>query len=377
MLRTGAAIVIAPILFFVLEGNAHGGLISYDISQVNFELGANSEANSDWGHVTFTYDPSPGIQYFNLTMNGRWAAINVPVSSNVGVDVGHQRGVSFSLGNTVGTDVTSGVFQATLMPEPLSVAPTGGSTLVVADTAVTVGSLNEPPGAPGTAPTLDFTGFGPVGRIRRSAYIDGMHNQAAGVDECGPAAFSNSIWYLNDKYHLGIPPNKFDIPAMKTATNWRAPTVQNGQPVPGTGGTSGDFVGGKRAAVAQWVTTTVVLPTDPGFMDTIFNAVAEGCDVEILSRGHIATVTGLVQGNDDSWSIDVSHDVMQGKPGGNEVETIKFDPDIDRIARGGYGFNLKGFVIECPVPEPGAGTVLVVLGTWPLKRPRRGTLRRV
>src|SRR4029077_10025536 len=99
--------------------------------------------------------------------------------------------------------------------------------------------------------------------------------------------------------------------------------------------------------VAQWVTTTVVLPTDSGFMDTVFNELAAGCDVEILSRGHIATVTGLVQGNDGSWAIDVSHDVMQGKPGGNEVETIKFDPDIDRIARGGYGFNLKlieGFV---------------------------------
>jgi hypothetical protein len=372
-----AVVVVTIVYFMAVHTEVRAALLSFDISQVNFELGADSVANSDWGHVSFSYDAAPGIQYFNLTMNNRWAAINVPVLSNVGIDVGRQRGVSFSLGNAVGTDVTSGVFRATLTPAPLSAAPSGGSTLPVTDTSVTVGSLEESPGPPGPAPTLDFTNFAAPGRPSRSTSIDGARNQNCGVDECAPAAFSNSIWYLNDKFHLNIPPNKFNIPAMKTATHWRAPTVQNGQPVPGTGGTSGDWVGGKREAVSQWIKTTEVSTLDAGFMDTVYDALAEGCDVEIRATGHIAVVTGLSEGADGSWAIDVGHDVLQGQSGGVEVETIKYNPSEDRLANGGYGFNLKlvrSFIIECPVPEPASISMIGLIGAWSLKRPRRARL---
>ncbi len=179
--------LLAIVLTTAVPANA--GLLGLSFSQADFDLGPNSQANSDWGFADLLWDGS-GVQYFNVSVNGSWQIQNAPLFS----DDGSSRNLSynFSLGNTVGMDVLALNYVANIGTSPLFSAPTGTPVAApVANINVAVGGqggffgpvTNAAPwiGAPPTNPSPD-------------PFIKtGIPNQESDTLACEPTAYSNSL----------------------------------------------------------------------------------------------------------------------------------------------------------------------------------------
>src|SRR5262249_37019989 len=142
---------------------------------------------------------------------------------------------------------------------------------------------------------------GAVAAGETGATNDTFPNQDCGEKECTPAAVSNSLMFLNDKFSLGIDAAELTIAKMKAATGW--------QP----GGTNQDtWFKTKKAYVAskKWrITTSVINPTS---LADVVTAVKNRCDVELVTSGHTAAVVGIVQQANGNYPIEGAHDPDQG-----------------------------------------------------------------
>lgn len=327
----------------LLPPNGTAGLIGVDLAQVNFNQGADSLSNSNWGSATVAFTGQPSFQYFNLVVNGSWQVHDFPVWSLGGL--GSQSQVfNFSLGNTVGQNVSSVQYVTSMTNTPLGTAPAGIPVLAsVSDREVTVGGLDGPLGTiPGAVPLIG-------GVPANWAFNMGMPNQDVGVNECAPGAFSNSLMWLDDRNaNITIPANLKSVEGLKGLTNWLPD------------GALADAWVGKGDALEAYVTTRFI---PPGLIAEALAEMKQGEDIEVWGDHHAAVAVGLIQ-LDGTWAIDVSHDTQQGEIGGTLIEPITFDPATGLLAGGAPGFfagaRLRGFVDESPpVPEPSA---LVLMG---------------
>ncbi|BCW98607.1 MAG: hypothetical protein KatS3mg024_1434 [Armatimonadota bacterium] len=342
---------VLVVLCVMLSAPATAGLVSFDVHQTDFVMGDYSQANSDWGLVKITYDWSAGeqLQYFNLVVDGRWEVQNAPLFTS-SLSSSRNISINFSLGNVVGSPVERVQCLATVGTDWLMSMPSGPPAEVsVSKYAVTVGGVGNP-GPISSASS--WTG----GKVADEAHNWGMPNQDCDVSECVPAAFSNSLQWLNRKHpSLNIPPDKMSIEGLKGPTRWEPPRVDSkGYPIPGTGGCPPGHWQGKGDALKDYVTTRMFAPNE---LSKVFQEMKAGQDIELVGRRHVAVVESIAVNEDGTYTLEISHDIQQGMPGGTTTQPLRIDPTTGKLLNSAYGFekdeSIYGFVVECPViPEP-------------------------
>jgi hypothetical protein len=335
---------LIPIFLVVCAAVAQGGIISVSFSQIDFQQGVDSVVDSDWGSVALEYDGSSDFLYFNLVVNDSWQVQDIPVWSLNGSSGTQAMTFNFSLGNTAGTDVTSLAYIATLTSAPLNSAPAGTSVNAnVGDREVTVGGLDGLLGAIPSATSL-------IGGIPVNwGFNLNMINQEVGVNECAPGAFSNSLNWLKDKWELNDLED-ISLDDLKKATDWTEE---------GCGVDSWKL---KGDVFSDMITTRFFNPQD---LDKVIEELKKNQDVELWGHHHAAVVSGIIEHLDGTYTIYVTHDTLQGQAGGCVTEPITYNPATGLVTGGAPGFFdgniIRGFVVECPVPAPGA-VFLAVIG---------------
>lgn len=340
------------VLCLMLPASTTAGLISVDVYQTDFVMGDHSQANSDWGLVNVFYDWNGGeqLQYFNLLVDGRWEVRNAPLFSSP-LTSSRSISVNFSLGNAVGSLVETAQCLATVGTDWLVEMPSGTPTEVnVSKIAVTVGGRGIPWGPISAA--YSWSG----GQVVAEAHNWGMGNQDCEVDECSPAAFSNSLQWLNLNHpSFDIPPDKMSIEGLKGPMKWKAPKTDSlGNPIPGTGGTPLDDWEGKRDALKAYVTTRKFSASE---LSKVLYEMKQGQDIELLGWTHAAVVESISLNADGTYTLGINHDMQQGTPGGTSTQMLTIDPATGKLLNSAYGFKagdtIDGFVVECPIiPEP-------------------------
>ena len=250
----GAALMAVWALALVTAGPALGTITNLTFSQTNFNQGAWSVAESEWGLLDADFTGASGLQYLNLVVDGQWVVRNAPLISSEGVGVTHQAGLNFDLGNARGTDVTSLDYTVDLGASLLIAAPTGPAvTAPVGNVNVTVGGRGGGLGTIAQAVGA-MIGWLPVDW----AFNSGMTNQDVGVDECVPGAFSNSLNWLAGRYGMDLPADAISVDGLKGPTHWNPPQVTPpelddfGDPIPGTGGDPIPGTGGTPVDGSDW-----------------------------------------------------------------------------------------------------------------------------
>jgi hypothetical protein len=189
-------------------------------------------------------------------------------------------------------------------------------------------------------------------------------NQPCGINECAPAAVSNSLNYLNNKHDLGMSSASISIATMKIATGWSS----GGAP-----GLSSPYPWWERKKDYMEdndypITTTIYKAAE---VDLLFlkDELKRGQDIELRVPGHVLMVVGIAKQSDGKYNIHVAHDINQGASGGEVVEILEYDPSLGYLTRGGvYYRDMENsrFVVECPIeptiPFTPIGPIIVTVG---------------
>jgi hypothetical protein len=305
--------------------------VSLRFAQLNFNLDGHETKNSSWGSAALGYESARTILYFNLAANKRWVVRNVPVPATTGRA---NWSFGFDLGVNQGTDVTTLEYAYELTSNVLTTMPGDFKRASVTDRSVVMAPgfvegkplLRDPPDAESGDSVAD------------SAFHEGeFPNTGASLNECVPAAVSNSLKFLNAKYKLGLTDEKMSIPTMREATGWDL-----------------------RGCGFGWYKTKEKYMNDNGYgvttrkitdFDQIITEIKAGQDVELCGDWHCAAVTGIAKLADGKYVLYVAHDTAQGEKGGEIYEKIIYDPETKKF-EGSPGFfdgsGFSYFVVECP-----------------------------
>ncbi len=305
--------------------------VSLRFAQLDFDLGGQETKNSAWGSAELGYENARTILYFNLAINKRWVVRNIPVPA---WEKDARWTFGFDLGVNQGTDVTTLEYAYELTADVLTTMPADFKRASVTDRSVVMASgfvegkpiLQDPPDAELGDSVAD------------SAFHAGeFPNTGASLNECVPAAVSNSLHFLNAKYKLGLTEEEMSIPTMREATGWDP-----------------------RGCGFGWYKTKEKYMNDNGYgvttrritdFDQIIKEIKDGQDVELCGDWHCAAVTGIARLTDGKYVIYVAHDTAQSEKGGEIYEKITYDPDTKKF-EGSPGFfdgsGFSYFVVECP-----------------------------
>ncbi len=102
-------------------------------------------------------------------------------------------------------------------------------------------------------------------------------NQKAGLNECVPAALSNSLKWLNKKHNLGMKDEDLSIASMKKAVKWQ-PT-----------GAGEQWASLKKKFRPDLITTTTQQ------IEEVVKAFERKCDVELEAGDHVAALVGITR----------------------------------------------------------------------------------
>jgi hypothetical protein len=306
--------------------------VSLWFAQLDFDLDGHETKNSAWGTATLGYESASTILYFNLTVGRRWVVRNIPVPAST-----RRQNLTFGfdLGVTKGTDVTTLDYAYDLTSNLLTTMPGDFKRASVNDRLyiMSPGFQDGKPILP-DPPDVEFGDS-----VADSAVHEGVFpNTGALLDECVPAAVSNSLHFLNAKYKLGLTDREMSIPTMKEAT---------------------DFELGKGCPYG-WYKTKEKYMNDNGYgvttrkitdFDQIIKEIKAGQDVELCGDWHCAAVYGIARLANGKYVIYVAHDTAQGKDDGEIYEKIMYDPETGKFEGSpGYfdGSGFSYFVVECP-----------------------------
>jgi len=311
--------------------------------QVDFDFEGMYEANTEYGCLELSFIGQPDVLYLNLAVNGIWKLMNVPILSNKGINVLQTQSVIFDLGEPRGADVTSLNYAYSLTPAIASIPVTYTQAPVQA-TDFILWSGFQGGGGPVPLPFAgDMTGGGLLGSASHD--LNYFPNQDCGINECAPAAVSNSLKFLNAQNNLGMTDGATSIDTMKIALGWS----------PMVGVTSNwfslknDFMQANNYPINT--TGSFSLPN----MDNLTDSIAAGCDVEFGVRypgggpgkGHIVAVTGISKLDNGKYAVQLTHDTKQGLPGGTKTETVIYDPVTNTFSGGTiHGCTLHHSVVE-------------------------------
>ena len=354
--------VVGGALLGLLAGAADADTLNFQQSNIDL-FGANATLQSstpfsDWGSLDYTYLGTSSLQYFNLNVDGVWRVRNMPLLSEEGAGNPATITFNFSLGNSVGTPVSSVSYGFSTTAATLAAAPALTSAAVLTRRDVEAGTdeggvLLSLTGAPGA--------LGGGGGFNSAAHAN-FPNQDCAVNFCAPAAVSNSLQFLNAKYNLGMLAADISTAAIAAAIG----TTGAGTPV-GWWDAKDAYAKTKKLPIM-----TVVSMSGQDAID----AIKAGKDVELGGGGHRAALVGIALLDNGTYAIDVAHDTDQGKAGGTKVERGVYDPTTGKISGITFWNNadFRNFVIESPIPEPETYALMLsglgLLG-WVAQRRRR------
>lgn len=306
--------------------------VSLRFVQLDFDLNGQKTKNSAWGSAALGYENAPATLYFNLAVGKRWVVRNVPVPAST------ERAnwaFGFDLGVTKGTNVTTLEYAYELSSNLLTTMPGNFQRSPVTDRPVVMAPgflegepiLQDPPDAESGDSVVD------------SASHEGeFPNSGVNLKECVPAAVTNSLKFLNEKYKLGLSEKEMSIATMKKATGW----------IPGYG------------CGFDWYETKDKFMQDNGYgvttrkvtdFDKIIEEIKAGQDVELCGGWHCAAVVDIAKLANGKYVLFVAHDTAQGESGGEIYEKIIYDPKTKKF-EGSPGFfdgsGFSYFVVECP-----------------------------
>jgi len=326
---------------------AAGQIHSVAIEQVDLEFDDGTLlVDSSAGSAVLTYGTGT-IQYFNLAVDDEWVVRNVPV---VPFSYSSRETVTFwfPLGVAEGRRVDSVSYGASLTSELSLHAPSADSVAQVADRRVTVPLVLNPPslGWP-SFPVFVETGDIALAwaSMKRPPRISDCYKNA-----CAPAAFADSIAYLNDLYDLELEPWMYAWNVWADVVRWDEFPKNEGEHISPT------WVDDKIAYCNQvGIPVTTRVTYDPA--DAMLE-LERGQDVEMGTGKHIAMVSGMIMLADGRFVIYVAHDTDQRESGGTRIEKVIYRPGPDP-SQPGKGAALEGaasfngqtdpyFVIECP-----------------------------
>jgi len=169
--------------------------------------------------------------------------------------------------------------------------------------------------------------------------VDDIAEVDENIDGCAPGSCARSISYLGDLHDLDTEDPQDIFADLKEMMNTNRP-----------GGTSDpDMLAGKDEYTSEnGLPIESHLTYGDDSLQEALDAVADGCDVEILiswsgGGGHAAMVTSVTRHSDGSYTITYVDDPTQNNgEAENEEHTIKVEPDGDFA-----GGHVDGFLIEC------------------------------
>lgn len=187
------------VVVFVLVAGAHtaSATTAVEFSQLGFDWDGVSYERTEWGNAALTYTPiAEGPTYFNLAINGVWQVQNVRLMA---VDGAGEQTINFAydLGVPRGTAVSSTHYDYVFTSAPMGAMPGGSLAAAVNPGSVIMNSglQGQPLGAL-SAPSGPYVGSTSAGP---EAIAPNFPNQDCGLNECAPAAVSNSLLYLNGR----------------------------------------------------------------------------------------------------------------------------------------------------------------------------------
>jgi hypothetical protein len=348
------------------EGNpaANLGYAALQFFQLSFISDVGTTTNSNWGVAYLTYNPVAPLRYFNLSVNGNWVVQNIPLFPGSPLVPRFTLEFEFAWGITPGTPVSGLAYGYSLTPGLVATMPPSNRTAAVGP--LTYAIFTDVQGEqfdPSVVTPNPYTG-GAEPLI--FACRTDVPNQHCGTNECGPAAVSNNLQWLNSHYNLGISNNQLTIAYW---TNTQAIGFVPGQGVPLLGAWAAQkeaWVNNKNnnlpidahhwsgSEVAKAVNEFNGKPATKGGPKTAEQA------VEVTIGNHVAAV--ICMGGPDSngnYSIVAASEAAQGNQTPMPVsETITIAPD-GTVVSGANTWVPKGtprplkvdnFEVQCPHP---------------------------
>ncbi len=343
---------------------------------------------SDWGSARLRYYAGPETAYFNLSVNGNWVVKNMPLGDYQGDGSVDSVMFEFGLGLLNGTPLSNTNYGFSISDGLMGAAPAETLAAAVSERKVVGGNgLGDPGKKPRPIPQPDKVPEGD--EVVEGGTIKKPVNQDCGKNQCVPAAASNSLQTLNERFKLGIDPKLITTEALAVPFGTTAAE-----------GTKDNYPGKKRLYIKNHK-----LPLDVkvvnGF-DEVLNSVKRQWDVEINmgpqggdNLGHAAYVVGVWKLKSGNYIFDVVHDTEQGKQGGTERQQIFYNSKTRTLGGIAWaeGRKIKNFVIESPckvagnklesldeleicasaVPEPDSWIVMIAgfgMVGWALRRRR-------
>ena len=329
-------------------GTVEPAEIEIDFYQMDFNLDGATYKDTDWGSVDFTFTGEEPIMYFNLAVNGGWQVQNVPVLSIEGVGVRQSISFAFDLGVPSGTDVTSLNYGCTFTDTTIDSMPDETEAADVFDWEVVVSSGAAGEEIPALEPAKPLVG-GAVVNVTICPHAN-FPNQECGLNECVPAAVSNSLKFLNKKHKLELNDNDLSIAKMKEATKWEPDGcwIDSDDSRPENTSKNAWWQDKKAYMESNNISVTTRKITDVSKLAAEIDA---GQDIELQGDWHTAAVVGITALWGGWYGIDVAHDTKQGQNGGTKTETIFYDPSTKKFT-GSPGFfdgsSFRYAVVECP-----------------------------
>jgi hypothetical protein len=166
-----------------------------------------------------------------------------------------------------------------------------------------------------------------------------------GLNECAPAAVSDSLDYLNRVWSLNISPSIITAESLKGPMGFNP---DRGCPFPSWVIGKNDYLRSRNIPI------DTIVSTDP---DQAMQAIRDCCAVELVMEGHAAAVTGMIDLGGGRYSIYLSDDFDQTRPGDYGIYPVLLDEASGvlngtiwarRVAAGYPLPRFLAFVIECP-----------------------------
>lgn len=324
-------------------------------------IGLNTTTpDSTWGRITLDYNQSPGIYYFNLSVdNGtsgpQWVVQDLSIES-LG---GDQTLMSYlDLGVADGTDVSSvnygySITSAPLVP--LGVPPTITTAASVPGIAFQIGGEDgedlgspSPPNAGAKADASPGATNDPNSGVIPDK--DKFVNQPQDPNQCAPGAISNSLKYLQARGK---------IPATLPTSISQVGTVVGATAT----GTPASWYLKKKTHYKDHVNTRwIEAPLTVAKVQELVKELKDGQDIEMDLKGHVEVLAGIRLKPDGTVDLDLYDDNQKD----DKSDPMHTSPLMADAAGTQYvdGMELERFVIECPKEQTSVSISSFSLNTF-------------
>lgn len=275
--------------------------------------------NSDWGGCHLTFIGSSQVMYFNLFIEvgdeSDWQVENVPVVSRDGEFVMQTTSFSFDLMVPAGKDVQELHYTHRLTHEMQEEGWWENDDLIPTN-------VEDEPYIINSGIHDNFLQFPPKaeklvgGKVEEKQALKDFENQESGLFECVPVAVSNCLKHLNTKFKLNVKDEDISIDKLKKVllTN----TFKSGT-TPEWPFLKTKYLESINAKIETLTFTPN--PPDPKIMERLMEFVGRNYVIEMCTAyDHCVSITSLsrIEGKNKQikYSMDLTHDTVQGKEGG-------------------------------------------------------------